>query len=62
MSFFKKIFFAFTEKERIIFLAASGIAVISFCAVIGILVAQVTTTVPAAGGAYTEGTLASRNT
>ena len=55
MSFFKKIFFAFTQRERIAFLAASGVAVISFCAVIGILVARATTTVPATGGEYTEG-------
>jgi peptide/nickel transport system substrate-binding protein len=55
MSFFKKIFFAFTKRERIMFLAASGIAVISFCTVIGILVARATTTVPAKGGEYTEG-------
>lgn len=55
MSFFKKIFSTFTKRERIIFLAASGIAALSFCIVIGILVAQATTTVPAAGGEYTEG-------
>jgi peptide/nickel transport system substrate-binding protein len=57
MSFFKKIFFAFTQRERIVFFAASGVAIISFCAVIGIMAAQATTTVPAAGGEYTEGTV-----
>ena len=55
MSFFKKIFFAFTKQERTIFLAVSGTAVLSFCIIIGIFVAQATTTVPAAGGEYTEG-------
>ena len=55
MSFFKKIFFAFTKQERTVFLVASGVAVLSFCIVIGILVAQATTTVPATGGEYTEG-------
>ncbi len=55
MSFFKKIFFAFTKQERTTFLAASGVAIVSFCIVMGILVAQATTTVPAAGGEYTEG-------
>jgi peptide/nickel transport system substrate-binding protein len=55
MSFFKKIFFAFTNRERIAFLAASVVTIVSFCVVIGILVAQATTTVPAAGGDYTEG-------
>jgi peptide/nickel transport system substrate-binding protein len=55
MSFFKKIFFAFTKQERIAFFAASGIAVVSFCAVIGIVVAQATTSVPVVGGTYTEG-------
>lgn len=55
MSFFKKIFFAFTKQERIIFLAASGIAVISFCVVMTILIGEATTTVPTAGGAFVNG-------
>lgn len=55
MSFFKKIFFAFTKKERIAFIAAAAVSTISFCIVIGLLVAQTTTNVPAAGGTYTEG-------
>ena len=55
MSFFKKIFFAFTKRERDAFLAASAIAVISSLAMMGIFIAQATTSVPAAGGQYTDG-------
>ena len=55
MSFFKKIFFAFTKRERIAFLAASAIAILSFSVVISMLVAQSTTTIPTTGGDYTEG-------
>ncbi len=55
MSFFRKIFSAFTKRERIIFLAASAVAVISFFAVMGTFISQATTTVPATGGEYTEG-------
>jgi len=55
MSFFKKIFFAFTKRERIIFLTSSGIAIVCSCAMLGIFIAQATTTVPAIGGTYTEG-------
>jgi len=38
MSFFKKIFFAFTKRERITFLAASGVAIVSFFVVISMIV------------------------
>lgn len=55
MSFFKKIFFAFTKQERGTFLAASAIAVISSLALVGIFIARATTAVPASGGAYTAG-------
>ncbi len=55
MSFFKKIFFAFTKQERITFLAASAVGAVSFCAVMGIFIARTTTTVPAAGGDYAAG-------
>lgn len=51
----KKIFFAFTKKEKIVFLVALVAAVVSFATVAGILVTQATTVVPAAGGEYTEG-------
>jgi len=52
---FKKIFGAFTKKERITFLCAAAGAVISFIIVAGIVIAQVTKAVPAAGGQYVEG-------
>lgn len=52
---FKKIFGAFTKKERITFLCAATGAAVSFIVVITIVVAQATTAVPAAGGEYTEG-------
>ncbi len=55
MSFFKKIFFAFTKKERIVFLVAAAAAAVSACALTVIFIAQTTTTVPTAGGSYTEG-------
>ena len=51
----KKIFFAFTKRERISFFVASVFAVASFIAVISGLVVQATTIVPAAGGDYAEG-------
>ncbi|HVO28656.1 MAG TPA: peptide ABC transporter substrate-binding protein [Candidatus Paceibacterota bacterium] len=55
MSFFKKLFFAFTGKERIAFLACSAIAVASFAIVMSMVVAQATVSVPTQGGTYTEG-------
>jgi len=51
----KKIFFAFTKIERIVFLTASALSLTSFVVVMGMLAAQATTIVPAAGGDYTEG-------
>jgi peptide/nickel transport system substrate-binding protein len=51
----KKIFFAFTRKERVAFLAASALSIVSFAVVMSMVVAQATTIVPAAGGDYTEG-------
>ena len=51
----KKIFFALTKKERIVFLASSVVAVASFVMVASMLVTQATTIVPAAGGDYAEG-------
>ena len=52
---FKKVFAAFTKKERLVFLIASAGAVISFVVVMGIMIAQITKAVPAAGGEYIEG-------
>jgi len=51
----KKIFFAFTKIERVVFLTASALSLTSFVVVMGMLAAQATTIVPAAGGDYTEG-------
>jgi peptide/nickel transport system substrate-binding protein len=55
MSFLKKLFFAFTKKERVAFLASSLVAVVSFVVVISMTIAQATTAIPAQGGTYTEG-------
>jgi peptide/nickel transport system substrate-binding protein len=55
MSFFKKIFFAFTRNERLAFVISALVAVISFAVVITIFFAQITAAVPTQGGAYTEG-------
>ncbi|HUC31074.1 MAG TPA: ABC transporter substrate-binding protein [Candidatus Paceibacterota bacterium] len=54
---FKKIFSALTKKERITFVLAFAGAVVSFAVVMGIVIAQTTKAVPAAGGEYTEGML-----
>ena len=53
----KKIFAALTKKERITFVLALAGAVVSFAVVIGLVIAQTTRAVPAAGGEYTEGML-----
>jgi peptide/nickel transport system substrate-binding protein len=53
----KKIFFAFTKKERIIFICAVAGAIVSFVVVMGIVFTSSTTAVPAAGGVYTEGVI-----
>lgn len=53
----KKIFFALTKNERVIFVCALAGAIISFVVVMSILFAHATTAVPVAGGAYTEGSL-----
>ena len=55
MNRFKKIFYALTKNERVVFLVASAAAIVSFIVVMAILVAQVTTVVPATGGEYSEG-------
>jgi peptide/nickel transport system substrate-binding protein len=54
---FKKIFATLTKKERITFVLALAGAVVSFAVVIGLVIAQTTRAVPAAGGEYTEGML-----
>jgi peptide/nickel transport system substrate-binding protein len=55
MLWIKKIFAAFTKKERIIFIVASAGAVVSFVIVMGIVIARATKAVPASGGEYAEG-------
>jgi peptide/nickel transport system substrate-binding protein len=57
MSFFKKIYFALTKKERLGFLVCSAIAGASFVVIMGILIAQATTAIPTQGGNYAEGML-----
>jgi len=54
---FQKIFAALTKKERITFVLASAGTIVSFVVVMGIVIAQTTKAVPAAGGEYTEGML-----
>jgi peptide/nickel transport system substrate-binding protein len=54
---FKKIFAALTKKERITFVLALAGTIVSFAIVIGLVIAQTTKSVPAAGGEYTEGML-----
>ena len=53
----KKIFAALTKKERITFVLALAGTIVSFAVVMGMVIAQTTKAVPAAGGAYTEGML-----
>ncbi len=53
----KKIFFAFTTRERIVFLAAVAGVVISGAILMGLGLAQSTRAVPASGGEYTQGLL-----
>jgi peptide/nickel transport system substrate-binding protein len=54
---FKKVFAALTKKERITFVLALAGTVVSFAVVMGMVIAQTTKAVPAAGGEYTEGML-----
>ena len=55
MSFFKNLFFAFTKKERALFLSCSAVAVVSFVVVMSIVIAQATKAIPTQGGEYVEG-------
>lgn len=55
MNRFKKIFFALTKKERVALIVSATTTIVSFFVVMGILVAQATTVVPATGGQYSEG-------
>ncbi len=55
MSFFKKIFSAFTTKERTAFLVAAAVGAISLIAIIVIFISEATTTMPTTGGSYTQG-------
>ena len=52
---FKKLFAAFSGKERIAFVIAGAGAIVSLVVVTGIMIEQSTRAVPAAGGQYTEG-------
>lgn len=53
----KKIFLVLTKRERVVFLAATAIFVVSGGALLGIRFIESTRTVPAAGGEYVEGFL-----
>ncbi len=57
MSFLKKIFFAFTRREKITFLVSSATAIISIAVIAGIFFVTGTKAVPVPGGEYTEGSL-----
>lgn len=51
----KKIFFALTRRERVVFVIAAAAAIVSGIVVSSITVAETTRLVPAPGGTYTEG-------
>lgn len=51
----KKIFLAFSKKERILFLFSLGTAAASLIVLSNIVLANISTTLPARGGSYTEG-------
>ena len=55
MQFFKQLFFAFTKKEKVLFLICAAIAVVSFFGVAGMVVAQMTEAVPVQGGQFVDG-------
>jgi len=51
----KKIFLAFSKKERVLFLVALLTAAVSSVILSNIVLANISTTLPARGGNYTEG-------
>ena len=51
----KKIFLAFSKKERVLFLVALLTAAVSSVILSNIVLANISTTLPARGGSYTEG-------
>jgi peptide/nickel transport system substrate-binding protein len=51
----KKIFFALTKGERLVFVIALLVAIVSFVVVMTMVISETTTTVPASGGTYAEG-------
>ncbi|MEK7195604.1 MAG: ABC transporter substrate-binding protein [Patescibacteria group bacterium] len=55
MNTFRKIFSAFTRKERVIFFFALATSMASGLALTGLAFANLTHAIPAAGGEYTEG-------
>ena len=55
LSFFKKVFAAFTKRERVSFWLASAVIIVSIGAIAGIIIIEKTRAVPASGGQYTEG-------
>lgn len=57
MARFKQIFFALTRKERLVFFAATALAITSGIMLLGIYFIYSTKDVPASGGEYTEGML-----
>lgn len=54
---FKKIFFAFTKHERVVFLLAVLAAFVSGVILLGLAVTASTRAIPASGGEYTQGML-----
>ncbi|MBI4087680.1 MAG: hypothetical protein HY434_02510 [Candidatus Liptonbacteria bacterium] len=57
MTKIRKIFFALTGRERVVFLSAAALAIVSGIILTGLGFAQNTRVVPASGGEYTEGFL-----
>lgn len=57
MSKFRKIFLALTKRERMAFLSAAALGIISGVILTGLIIAEYTRVVPTSGGEYTEGFL-----
>ncbi len=55
MTLLRKIFQAFTKKERILFLSITAIAIFSGIVLLSLMFRAATTPIPTSGGEYTEG-------
>jgi peptide/nickel transport system substrate-binding protein len=57
MSFFKNLFFAFTKKERVLFIICLAAAIGSFIVVMSSVLDSATSAIPTAGGSYRVGVI-----